>query len=464
MTSAPRTDNDNPPSHRTPPGLWLWRLLNGAPNAERLPWYPLAAIAATLIMLIVYALQKGPLNDFDCYWLGSWAIREGVPLQMYAVLDAPGPQGLYSIYPGSPEWAALSAQHLPRALVPWAYIYPPHCAVLLLPLTLLPYTTAVGLWRLLNLAAYLFCLVILLSLTRDRLSPRAARWLTLLSLATPLLFRVLQLAQISPLLLLSVIGGLYLLHTRRPVAAGIALALGTVLKLSPILFVLWLLARREYRAFAASLIAMTLLSLLTLAVVGAAPFGQFFGHVLPILSQGTTFDYNISIVALAGWGFDLGSPRHPVFLPPDLRMTLVKLIFYGLVLGVTGWALWQIHREEVRGHLSGEYALISMALLLVSPITWSHHLLHALLPIFLVTVREIARRRHALLACVGVCYLLILQVPDLPSSLLGVWFGTQIGTAVAFAGLVWLWVLTCVSLSRRDETPSSESELQDAGS
>jgi hypothetical protein len=432
------------------------------PEEERLPWYPLAAIALTLITLILYCLQKGPLNDFDCYWLGSWAIREGDPLRMYAVLDSPGPQGLYSIYPNSPEWAALSAQHLPRALVPWAYIYPPHCAALLLPLTLLPYTAALGLWRLLNLAAYLLCLAILLYLTRDRLSPRMARWLTLLSLATPMLFRVLQLAQISPLLLLSVIGGLYFLHTRRPVAAGIALAFGTVLKLSPILFVLWLLVRREYRAFAASLITMTLLSLLTLAVVGTPPFERFFGHILPILSQGTTFDYNISIVAIAGWIFDLGSPRRPEFLPHDLRMTLVKLGFYGLVLGVSGWALWRTRRGVARERLSGEYALINMTLLLVSPITWSHHVLHALLPIFLVTVQEISRRRYVLPMGMALCYLLILQVPDLSGSPVAGWFGTQTGTVTAFVGLVSLWILVCVSLSGNHDRPPSERELQDA--
>jgi hypothetical protein len=459
-----RPQTDNPPPLQKLPGLWLWRLLNGEPHAERLPWYPLAAIAAVLITLIIYSLQRGPLNDFDCYWLGSWAIREGVPMRMYAVLDAPGPQGLYSLYPHSSEWAELSAQHLPRALVPWAYIYPPHCAVLLLPLTLLPYSVALGLWRILNLAAYLLCLGLLLYLTRERLSPRAARWLTLLSLATPMLFRVLQLAQISPLLLLSVVGGLYFLHTRRPVAAGVALAFGTVLKLSPILFVLWLLARREYRAFAASLIAMTLLSLLTLAVTGAAPFERFFRHVLPILSQGTTFDYNISIVAIAGWIFDLGSPRRPEFLPPDLRLTLVKLIFYGLVLGVSGWALWRTQRAEAPARLSGEYALINMTLLLISPITWSHHVLHALLPIFLVTVQEISRRRYALLAGAALCYLLILQVPDLPSSLLADWFGAQTGTAAAFIGLVSLWLLACASLSQRDESPPWEREPQDADS
>jgi alpha-1,2-mannosyltransferase len=275
---------------------------------------------------------------------------------------------------------------------------------------------------------------------------------------------VLQLAQISPLLLLSVVGGLYFLHTRRPVAAGVALAFGTVLKLSPILFVLWLLARREYRAFAASLIAMTLLSLLTLAVTGAAPFERFFRHVLPILSQGTTFDYNISIVAIAGWIFDLGSPRRPEFLPPDLRLTLVKLIFYGLVLGVSGWALWRTQRAEAPARLSGEYALINMTLLLISPITWSHHVLHALLPIFLVTVQEISRRRYALLAGAALCYLLILQVPDLPSSLLADWFGAQTGTAAAFIGLVSLWLLACASLSQRDESPPWEREPQDADS
>lgn len=424
----------------TPRRIWreLWELLFATNEGGR---RRAAGIALLLVFggLVLLCLDTGPVNDFGCYWLGGWAVRDGVPRQMYATLDAPDANGLYSLNTPSPEWTALSDRHLNGSIVPWAYIYPPYCAVLVAPLTLLPYRAALALWKLANFGAYIWCVALLLSFARPCLTATRLKWVALLTLASPLLARTLILGQVSPLLLLAVIAFFAYLRAGKPVLAGVCLALGAATKISPLLFVVWLLARREYRVVISCFVTLAFLTLLTWGVVGSAPFVLFIRHVFPILSGGTAFQFNIAVVSLGAWGFHLSSPFLAEFLPPDRRLTLYKAAVYG----VTGWvSVLLFRRDRTRtgtpdsdGRLCAEFAVVNMVLLLISPITWSHHAMNGLLPMLPVVLFALEYRIRFVPTLAGVAYLLILQTPDLASSLPK----NQVGTVVAAAGLFLLW-------------------------
>jgi hypothetical protein len=418
---------------------WLHRLFLSQEGGNRHTRTALALAALAALVLLAFLLERGAF-DFDCYWVGSWAIRDGKAVQMYAVLDQPDAQGYYDLANHSPEWSALAAAHLHKNHVLWGFIYPPPCAVLFLPFTYLPRTVAMLGWRLLNLGAFGVGLVMLLYLVRARLKPLEAQVLVFVALVSPPLLAALSAGQITPLVFLTVAAGIYFLETERPAAAGISLALGTLLKVSPILFALWLLARREFRALAAGAITLLAVSLVSVAVTGMATFQRFIGHCMPLLARGAISGTNVSAVALAGRALHLGDPRSAEILPPDPRLTLFKLGFYGLVLTVSAFALWRAGEGGERREL--EYALVNVVALLLSPITWGHHLVLALLTFVLLIALGLRHDRKGLILAAAAAYLLLLQNHDLPGSLLP----TQWGAVAALLGLLWLWALTCGAL------------------
>ncbi|HZO89205.1 MAG TPA: glycosyltransferase family 87 protein [Chthonomonadaceae bacterium] len=421
--------------------VWLRRLFlpaDGEAGTARTAML-LAALAAPL--LLGFLLARGAF-DFDCYWVGSWAVRDGQPAAMYAALDTPNAQGYYDLANDSPAWHALAAAHLPKPHTLWGFIYPPPCAALFLPFTYLPRPLALLGWRLLNLGAYGCGLLMLLYLMRARLKPLEAQVVTFVALASPPLLIALSLGQITPLVFFTAAAGLYFLETGRPAAAGVSLAVGALLKVSPILFAVWLLTRRQYRALAALAAALIGLSLASIALLGAETFRRFLGHCLPLLARGAISDTNVSAVALAGRMLGLGDPHSGQILPPDTRLTLLKFGFYGLVLAVSAAALWRGRRESNGERRQLEYALVNMVALLVSPITWGHHLLLALLTLVIIAGWGLSEGRRGLVALAAAAYLLMLQNRDLPGSFLP----TEVGAVAALAGIALLWLVTCAAL------------------
>jgi len=412
-----------------------------------------AVFALVALLLLAFLVKRGAF-DFDCYWVGSWAVRDGKAPQMYAVLDTPNAQGYYDLANDSPAWSALAAAHLGKSHQLWGFIYPPPAAVMFLPFTSLSRTAAMVGWRLVNLAAYLAGVALLLALLRDRLRPMEAQILLLAALASPPLLMALAIGQMTPLVFFTIAAGLYFLRTERPVAAGACLALGTLLKVSPVLFAVWLLWRKQYRALAAGAATLIGLSLVSMAITGAEVWRGFLGHCLPLLSRGTISDTNVSALALVGRALGLGDPHSAWILPQDARLTLFKLAFYAVVLLVSAVALWQGRRDATGERLEGEYALVNMAALLLSPITWGHHLLLAVLTLLYVAAWGIAQKHTGPIVTALLAYLLMLQHHDfwhlLPGGLGPVLLPVGLGTVAALLGLLLLWAVNCACLLRAE--------------
>lgn len=398
-------------------------------------------LALTVPLLLWFVVARGAF-DFDCYWVGSWAVRDHAATQMYSVLDEPNAQGQYDLANPAPAWNALSERHLGKDHTLWGFIYPPPCAAFFVPMTFLPRTIAIIGWRLLNLVAYLAGVLMLLTLVRSRLTSTALRFLLALALASPPLLVALGIGQITPIVFFTVAAGLYFLATDRPVAAGVWLAVGTLIKLTPGLFAVWLLARRQYRAFAAWCGGMAILSLLTLPVTGTSAFVRFFTHCMPLLSRGAVSSTNVSLVGEAGRLLGLGDPHSALILPPDSRLTAIKLGFSGFIILVSAFALWRPRRTEFHDSLVLEYALVNMAALLLSPITWGHHLMLATVALIPAAAIALSRRDNYLAGAAGLSYALLMLHGDL----LGRKLPEAVSSIAPLIGMLLLWGVVCLLL------------------
>lgn len=443
---------NNPVNGNTPSlfdrRFWLWRSL-GLTEPDTAPRRSAVLLALIAVPIVLWFLLARGAFDFDCYWVGSWAVRDGRAVQMYAALDTPNAQGLYDLANATPAWQTLSEAHLKGSHQLWGFIYPPPCAALFLPFTFLPRTVAILLWRLLNLSAYLAGIAMLLRLTRTPLNPRAAQAFVFLALVSPPFLVALSLGQITPLVTWTIIAGLYYTQTNHPMRAGLCLALGTVLKISPVVFIVWLLWRRQFTAIGAWAIGLVGLSVVSALITGGEAFRHFLNHCLPLLGRGAISDTNLSFIGLVGRILHLGDPHSATILPADPRLTTAKLLFYALLLAGTAFAFWRGRTGRTEENAPLEYAVLNMVALLISPITWGHHLMVAALTLFFVMARGIQERRPGYVAAAGIAYFLMLQNTDLPAAFLPV----NLGALLSLSGVLLLWLAACVNLitSRRPQ-------------
>lgn len=257
------------------------------------------------------------------------------------------------------------------------YIYPPFFAGVMRPLARLPYQQAVAVWLVIETVCLIGGLVGLLTLTHwpgGRVG--AAIALALLLLFTPAQEAIL-LGQVSPiLLLLSVLALLLLSRSTRPTQefiAGILLGVATLVKIFPIVLLLYLLLRRRW-----------------LSVLGGA-----FGGVVCILAGllwggGWTNTWTYFATILPSRYTDsfvfvhLGNQSlTALFLRPMGDGPFPRALGLGavlIVLIVTWLAPFTPHPQR----LAREFALISMLPLLILSAVYSHLYVLLLLPMALL--------------------------------------------------------------------------------
>lgn len=165
------------------------------------------------------------------------------------------------------------------------YIYPPLLAILFLPLTTLPIHTAAQVWFFLNLILYVVSLVVLWrTLDLGRLSRHLGLLCTLAFLFPPALFTLYK-GQVNILVLLLLALTLLCYKSERPILAGLFLGLGAMVKLMPLLLLLYFMWRRKTAVAAAALATVLLIGIAGLILIGIHPHLTYLTEVMPSLTQ-----------------------------------------------------------------------------------------------------------------------------------------------------------------------------------
>ncbi|HEX5597679.1 MAG TPA: glycosyltransferase 87 family protein [Micromonosporaceae bacterium] len=309
----------------------------------------------------------------------------------------------------------------------YGFTYPPFAALVLLPIAYLPWPVVV----VLVVAATITAGVLLLTWLVDPIS-RRMRWNRRSALAVTLCLaaafepmrETVDFGQINVLVLLLVVADL-----RRPVAngrqwAGIGIGLATAIKLTPGIFVGYLLITGRWRpalAAAGTAIAATLIA----AAVAPDASREFWTAALWNTDRVGELDF-ISNQSLRGLLARLDPPAASGW-------------WLGLVAGtLTVWA-WRTRAAVAAGEEMTGVALTGVVMCLISPVTWVHHLVW-LIPALLLLVDKALRpavsrrRRRLLLGLAIVMYTL------LTSRLVWYWeYGAE-GIAGLLAGNTYVWV------------------------
>jgi|GEM_PF-1972803 len=230
--------------------------------------------------------------------------------------------------------------------MPLYFIYSMVAAYLISPIGLLPFETAKIIWNLLNLAAYLFAIVILL-----RLSGAAGfrfHFLFLLSILWMPFLDNLIFIQVNGFILLFVVIGVYLASQNHPLIGGVMLSTAVLFKLWPLAIVL-VLGLKNHRI----LVSFAITFVLAMLIPGAI---EWFTAIHKGLIRHYSYTYQLL--------FQLG--------------TIYPITYFLAVSGITAAAAYYF---KTKG--GGYGLLISLAvtaMFLVMPVVEYHHLTMLIIP------------------------------------------------------------------------------------
>jgi len=345
-----------------------------------------------------------------------------------------------------------------------AYIYPPFFALLLAPLTSLGLVAAARIWLLVVHAAFLVALALILRI-HPELSRSGRRLFLLASFTFMPVYLNLKFQQVATLWLLLLTATLWAALRRRAGLAGVFIAAAASLKVSPI-FLIPLFARLG-RWRIAVLGSLTLVGVTVVSMLAAPGSWQFFTVVLPRIGLGTANWDNGSIDGLVSRIVELAPGLFGGATQAVAKVTIVAAAV--VVIGITLWHAGARGEQTWRLRL-GVAALIT-SLLIVSSVTWQHHLVTLLLPIATalawVTVRRPgARYGWGLTAAYVMCWMDRRAFPlpaDLQVHTPGQAALVLAGTSVKLAGLLLLWLLLLMMLRREQRMTVRVPERPAAG-
>ena len=277
--------------------------------------------------------------------------------------------------------------------------YPPLQAVLMIPLLPFEMWAACSIWNILGSVASLTASFLLAAaLTNDSTLVIANRCIALMALLffVPL-YNTLWECQFNLLPLLSVATGMYFLRHGREASAGVALAVGTAMKLFPASLIAWLLWRRQFRTGVAAVLASIVFTLLSGFIVGWDNIAGYVQYGLRLANEGWAIQPpNQSLFAFFARAFTVHPWGPTLVTSPELVEPLTwatRLVLLGGV-AVLCWP-----RRFSFDLLALECSLVLVTLFLIAPTAWEHHLVMLYVPFVVLGTRALSGRL-SLSACI----------------------------------------------------------------
>jgi len=347
------------------------------------------AVAALILMVVGGYIFEAFVNtygglDFSIYRMGAMTIfdNEGFDKELYGR-----------------AMVSIGVLDLP-------FTYPPFAALVFLPFAFIPLKVGMAIMVLITTAAAWWLSSIMYSYANANNRPlplqdKLGRYGTIAALTIVVMLcgpwrRTFDLMQINPIIMVLILADFLRPATRVP--RGVLIGIAGGLKLTPLVFGLILLVRRDWKGIAA--LGATFLATIAVGFIllpNEAPQFWFSAISDPSRVGDINFVDNISI---QGWLMHFG-----------LKGTALKLGFYALAALSIALVAVLLYQLERRGKTLAQVAVTGTLMVALSPISWSHHnvllplLLAALIldafPTFMVYLPSAARKIACVLAWVA---------------------------------------------------------------
>ncbi|MGD8454230.1 MAG: glycosyltransferase family 87 protein [Phycisphaerae bacterium] len=394
-------------------------------------------IGTTIRFAVVHPVRNY-LEDFRAYYAAGWALTHDVnPYDIDTIherLLLPGKQPVYY------------------------YPYPPPSLIVPAPFSLVPYPLAQLPWCLFAMALAVISFSLLCRAAELPLSSPAGVLLGFAFFSSSSVFELFRWGQFD-MVVLVLLALAVLAATRARVAfAGVAVALAALAKVTPCVYLGVFVLRRQWRALWAGLVAIVALMLGSWAVVGTDGFAKWL-HWLTCKLGGIEHTISPENMSLHGYVYrafvDHPSLHGPSIPWVNLGSAAAAIATYGAI-AVFGLitAAWILHQRRELNSAEAIAACVPVVLL-IAPITWTHHTVTLLIPLALI-VGRLARVRRAWLDTLWVGLILLLwtvwpvqrfnlELPDTVRHL----FAPTVTYAI---GLTWLFMMCRYAGLRRRGT------------
>ncbi|WP_224088398.1 glycosyltransferase 87 family protein [Arthrobacter sp. StoSoilB13] len=381
--------------------------------SQTLRWLPWALLIWPVWLMLAGWSKEG--LDFSVYWFGGSILNEA----------GASPSDLYG-----PSVAAAGGPDLP-------FTYPPFAALIFGLLALWPQPAALMLFNVAGvaIAGWVGATIVKYWASkhdwRTALSSARARWIAgALFLAVLFLGpwrETLAFGQINILLMGLMAVDLLGASGRRGFrGSGFLVGIAAGIKLTPLVFGLYFLMRKDWRGLANMSIGFAG-TVLVAWVVRPAESLQFWLEILPDTSRigGAGYVDNLSI---KGALLHFGVPQDSVTVP-----------WLALSLGTVVLAAFLIRAASLQGARVIAISTTALTMLLISPVSWSHHWvwMAIVLPAFAWTIKETPGRYRAqrilMTAVLAVSTLVFFYSPKT--------IGTALGAADLNVQTPGLWIM-----------------------
>lgn len=320
------------------------------------------AVVALILMVVGGYIFEAFVNtygglDFSIYRMGAMTIfdNEGFDKELYGR-----------------AMVSIGVLDLP-------FTYPPFAALVFLPFAFIPLKVGMAIMVLMTTAAAWWLSSIMYSYANAHgrplpLQDKLGRYGTIAALTIVVMLcgpwrRTFDLMQINPIIMVLILADFLRPATRVP--RGVLIGIAGGLKLTPLVFGLILLVRRDWKGIIT--LGATFLATIALGFVllpQEAP--QYWFHAVSDPSRVGDINF-VDNISIQGWLMHYG-----------LNGTAAKLGFYllaALSVVLTAAILYQLER---RNKVLAQIAVTGFLMVSLSPISWSHH--NVLLPLLVLVL------------------------------------------------------------------------------
>ena len=290
-----------------------------------------------------------------------------------------------------------------RPFTQYGFTYPPFAALVMLPMAYVSWTVAI----VLSVSASVAVTLVLFWWLLDPISRRAGwtRWFAIavalcLAAAYEPMRETVNFGQVNMLLLFLVAVDLLRLLPSGSRWAGATIGLATAIKLTPGIFIVYLLVTGRWRAAVTAMGTAAGATLLAAALFPNAS-REFWTEAL----------WNTNRVGELSFVSNQSLRGVVARLNPEDPSTVVWLV---LVVAVLALWTWRARSAVAAGDEATGLALTGVLMCLISPITWVHHLVWLLPALILLVDNAMAapagsHRRRRLLVVVSVAYAFLIS-------------------------------------------------------
>ena len=337
-------------------------------------------------------------------WI-SYLVIYDKPADFYAYyLAANGfahSKDIYGAY-GTDIWIQLAQESGISNYAP-PYRYPPLTAMIVFPLTFLTPKSAASIWLVASALAFMAS-AYLLGATSQSVWGMPVAW-GLFLFFTPVL-TTLNAGQVNGFVLLALSGSIYAFSRNKPVFVGIGVAIGAMLKLVPIAHLGYLGWRHQWRALTSGIITLLLLFTLSLPLIRVSGLVSYIKNFFVLGEAGNLIraGINQSVNGFFARVLTAGNGEWFLLDDPNLaqRLTLVSSLV--LVLFTIGVCFPSKNASEL---YAWEFALVTVAINLITPYAWYHQFVLLLIPFFVIIDHIVSNSTHRwMLVPLGIGYLL----------------------------------------------------------